>query len=224
MLPVPPLKQGQLSGDWPQVFGKVPLLDVTRRDIIKTYLENEWEHTEASSKKKKPEVVGQRLETQSETLSGLDELHPPAASWWTPKLNIQCCSEIRLRSNRPAGLIRHKQFHETTTCFCQHTLHQFANFTPASVLTQVLRVDEGGPPLGAGTSSAAGPPAALPMVKLAAVDVHLVHDGVYALGKHARAVGVQVETAFLANDGLVHAALVALALVVRLRSTKGESL
>lgn len=84
-------------------------------------------------------------------------------------------------------------------------------------------MDEGGPPLGAGTSSPDRPPAALPVVKLAAVDVHLVHNGVYALGEHARAVGVQVETVFLANDGLVHAALVALALVVRLRSIKGGS-
>lgn len=67
-------------------------------------------------------------------------------------------------------------------------------------------------------------PAALPVVKLATGNVHLMQGGVHALGQHTGTVGVQVETAFVADNGLVHTALVALALVVRLRNTKGKSL
>lgn len=70
--------------------------------------------------------------------------------------------------------------------------------------------------------SPAGSPAALSMIKLAAGDVHLVQDRVHALGEHARTVGVQVEAAFVADDGLVDAAFVALALVVGLRKQKNQ--
>lgn len=66
-------------------------------------------------------------------------------------------------------------------------------------------------------------PAALPVVKLATGNVHLMQGGVHVLGQHAGTVGVQVETSFVADNGLVHTALVALALVVRLRNTKGKS-
>lgn len=86
-------------------------------------------------------------------------------------------------------------------------------------LTQVLRVDEGGPALAVRASPPAGSPAALPVMELAAGDVHLVQDGVHARGEHARTVGVQVE-AFVADDGLVDTAPVALALVVGLRKRK----
>lgn len=57
------------------------------------------------------------------------------------------------------------------------------------------------------------------MLELATDDVHLVQGGVHALGQHAGAAGVHVEAAVVADDRLVHAALVALALVVDLRNT-----
>lgn len=58
------------------------------------------------------------------------------------------------------------------------------------------------------------------MVKLATGNVHLVQGGVDPLGQHAGTVGVHVEPIFVADNGLVYAALVALALVVGL-SKKG---
>lgn len=62
------------------------------------------------------------------------------------------------------------------------------------------------------------------MVKLATGDVHLMQGGVHPLGQHAGTVGVHVEPAFVADNGLVYVALVALALVVGLRKTKVTSL
>ena len=79
-------------------------------------------------------------------------------------------------------------------------------------------MDERGLALRVGPSAPGRSPAALPVVKLATGNVHLMQGGVNARRQHAWTVGVQVETAFVADDGLVHAALVALALVVRLRS------
>lgn len=81
-------------------------------------------------------------------------------------------------------------------------------------------MDEGSPAVAVRAASPTGSPAALAVIELAAGDVHLVQDGVHALGEHARTVGVQVEAAFVADDGLVDAALVALALVVGLRKQK----
>lgn len=75
-----------------------------------------------------------------------------------------------------------------------------------------------------GSSTPGRPPAALPMVKLATGNVHLMQGGGHPLGQHAGTVGVQVEPAFVADDGLVHTALVALALVVGLRKTKVKRL
>lgn len=63
-------------------------------------------------------------------------------------------------------------------------------------------------------------PAALLVIKLATGNVHLVQGGPHPLGQHAGTVGVQVEPAFIAGYSLVDAALVALALVVRLRKNK----
>lgn len=83
-------------------------------------------------------------------------------------------------------------------------------------------MDEGRPALAVRAPSSGGAPAALPVIVLAAGDVHLVQDGVHARGEHARTVGVQVEAAFVADDGLVDAALVALALVVGLRNQKRQ--
>lgn len=85
-------------------------------------------------------------------------------------------------------------------------------------------MDEWGSSLRMGPSTADRPPVALPMVKLATGNVHLMHGGGHPLGQHAGAVGVQVEPGFVADDGLVHTALVALALVVGLRRTKVKRL
>lgn len=68
-----------------------------------------------------------------------------------------------------------------------------------------------------GQSTPDGPPAALPMVKLATGNVHLMQGGLHPFGQHAGTVGVHVEPAFVADDGLVHTPLIALALVVGLR-------
>lgn len=73
-------------------------------------------------------------------------------------------------------------------------------------------------------STSHGSSAASLVVKLATGDVHLMQGWVQALGQHARTIGVQVEAAFVAGDRLVHVALVALALVVRLTDTKVNSL
>lgn len=69
-------------------------------------------------------------------------------------------------------------------------------------------------------ASTARSPAAFAVIELAAGDVHLVQDGVHALREHARTVGIKVEAAFVADDGLVDAALVALALVEGLKKQK----
>lgn len=71
-----------------------------------------------------------------------------------------------------------------------------------------------------GPATPDGPPAALPIVKLATGNVHLMQGGVYPLRQHSGTAGVHVEPAFVADNGLVHTALVALALVVGLRETK----
>lgn len=84
-------------------------------------------------------------------------------------------------------------------------------------------MDERGPSLRMGLSPPDRPPAALLMVKLATDDVHLMHGGVQPPRQHAGTVGVHVETAFVAGNGLVYAALVALALVVCLWKTKVKS-
>ena len=54
------------------------------------------------------------------------------------------------------------------------------------------------------------------MVELAAGDVHLMQHRCHSLGQHAGVVGVHVEAVLVAHDGLVHAVLVDLALVVGL--------
>lgn len=72
-----------------------------------------------------------------------------------------------------------------------------------------------------GPPTPARPSAALLVVKLAAGDVHLMEDGVHPFRKHAGAVGVHVEPVFVGSDGLVHAALVALALIVGLWQNEG---
>lgn len=100
----------------------------------------------------------------------------------------------------------------------------YASLPLAQALTKVLRVDEGSPSLAVRAPSPARSPAALSVIKLPAGNVHLVQDGVHTLGEHAGTVGVQVEAAFVADDGLVDAALVALALVVGLRNhTKSKT-
>lgn len=71
-----------------------------------------------------------------------------------------------------------------------------------------------------GPSTPDRPPAALLMVKLPTGNVHLMQGGVHPIGQHAGTVGVHVERAFFADNRLVHAALVALALVVGLRKTQ----
>ena len=71
-----------------------------------------------------------------------------------------------------------------------------------------------------GPSTPGRPPASLLVVKLATGNVHLMEGRVHTLGQHAGAVGVHVEPTFVANDGLVHTALVTLALVVDLRETE----
>lgn len=81
-------------------------------------------------------------------------------------------------------------------------------------------MNEGSAALAVRAPSPAGSAAALSVIELAAGDVHLVQSRVHALGEHARTAGVQVEAAFVADDGLVDAALVALALVVGLRNQK----
>lgn len=55
-----------------------------------------------------------------------------------------------------------------------HFLDEWPKSTPAPTLTQVLRVDERGPPLQKGTSTPDRSPATLPVVKLATGNVHLV--------------------------------------------------
>lgn len=81
-------------------------------------------------------------------------------------------------------------------------------------------MDERSPAFTVRAPSATRPPVTFAMIKVAAGDVHLVQNGVHALREHARTVGVQVEAAFLADDGLVDTALVALALVVGLKNPK----
>lgn len=71
-----------------------------------------------------------------------------------------------------------------------------------------------------GPSTSDRPPAVLLMVKLATGNVHLMQGGVHPLRHHTGTVGVHVEPVFAANNGLVHTALVALALVVGLGNTK----
>ena len=85
-------------------------------------------------------------------------------------------------------------------------------------LTQVLGVDQRALDLGAGPPTPRVPPAAaaVAVVELAAGDVHLVQRRGHPLGQHARVVGVHAEAVLVAHDGLVHALLVALALVVGL--------
>lgn len=68
------------------------------------------------------------------------------------------------------------------------------------------------------------PPAVHLVVKLPTGDMHLVEFGVQPLGQHTGAAGVHVEAALVASDGLVHAALVALALIVGLEKAKAGSL
>lgn len=55
-----------------------------------------------------------------------------------------------------------------------HFLVEWPKSPPAPTLTQVLRVDERGTPLRVGASPPDRSPAALPVVKLATGDVHLV--------------------------------------------------
>lgn len=74
--------------------------------------------------------------------------------------------------------------------------------------------------MGPSTPDRRPPAAALPVVKLATGNVHLVQGGVHPLRQHAGTVGVHMEPAFVASDGLVHTALVTLALVVGLREIK----
>lgn len=62
------------------------------------------------------------------------------------------------------------------------------------------------------------------MVKLAAGDVHLMQGGVHPLRQHAGTVRVHVEPTPVADNGLVHTALVAHALVVGLREVKHVAL
>lgn len=81
-------------------------------------------------------------------------------------------------------------------------------------------MDERGPSLGVGPSTPDGPPVADLLVKLATGNVHLMQRGVHPLRQHAGAVGVHVEPVFVASDGLVHAALVGLTLVVGLKERK----
>lgn len=85
-------------------------------------------------------------------------------------------------------------------------------------------MDERCSSLRARPSTSHGSSAANLVVKLATGDVHLMQGWVQALGQHAGTIGVQVEAAFVAGDRLVHVALVALALVVRLTNTKVNSL
>lgn len=59
---------------------------------------------ERKKDRRKPEVVDHWAGTWSVTVSGLDELHLPAASWWTPRGNIQHCSETRPTLRCPAKL------------------------------------------------------------------------------------------------------------------------
>lgn len=75
-----------------------------------------------------------------------------------------------------------------------------------------------GPPARRGALAAAAAP---PLVVVAGGDVHLVQGRGQPRGQHARAAGVHVEAILVAHDGLVHAALVALALVVRLLRRDG---
>lgn len=81
-------------------------------------------------------------------------------------------------------------------------------------------MDERGPSFGVGPSTSGRPPAADLLVKLATGNVHLMQGGVHPHRQHAGAVGVHVEPIFVADDGLVHIALVGLTLVVDLREIK----
>lgn len=71
-----------------------------------------------------------------------------------------------------------------------------------------------------GPSTPDRPPAVLLVVKLATGNVHLMQGWVHSSGQHAGTVREHVEPAFVADNGLVYTALVALALVVCLRKTK----
>lgn len=77
-------------------------------------------------------------------------------------------------------------------------------------------MDERGSSLRVGPSTLNRPPATVPVVKLTTGNVHLVQGGVHSLRQHAWTGGVHVEAAFVGSDGLVHTALVVLALVVSL--------
>lgn len=78
------------------------------------------------------------------------------------------------------------------------------------------------PALGDGPAALAAAPAGVSGLKLAAGDVHLVEGGAQALGEHARAVGEHVEAAVVLQDAPVHAAPVALALVVGLQAERWD--
>lgn len=180
---------------------------------------------EGKLKKKKPVFVDQRAGWWTVTVLGLAELHLPAVSWLKPRRKIQHCSETRLALCSPGDLTQttDRQQPEKSMFSCSHK-HIFEPEFTATSLTQVLRVDERYSSLRARPSTSHGSSAANLVVKLATGDVHLMQGWGQALGQHAGAVGVKVEAAFVASDGLVHAALVALALVVRLTDTKVNSL
>lgn len=175
-------------------------------------------------KEKKPLSVNQSAGSWTVTVLGLDEPHLPAVSWWKPRRKIQRCSETRLSLCSPGELTHQtRQEPEKSTFSCSHK-HIFEPGFATASLTQVLRMDERYSALRARPSTSHGSSAADLVVKLATGDVHLMQGWLQALGQHAGTIGVQVEAAFVASDALVHAALVALALVVRLTDTKVNSL
>lgn len=73
-----------------------------------------------------------------------------------------------------------------------------------------------------GPSTPDRPPAVLLVIKLPTGNVHLMEFGVQPFRQHTGTVGVHVEPVFVASDGLVDAAFVALALIVSLEKTKTE--
>lgn len=80
-------------------------------------------------------------------------------------------------------------------------------------------MDERRPSFRVGPSTPDRPPAARSVVKLAYSNVHFMQLRVQLLRQHAGAVGIHAEPIFVAGDGLVHAALVALTLIVSLWKT-----
>lgn len=60
------------------------------------------------------------------------------------------------------------------------------------------------------------PPTALSGVKLATGNEHLVKFGVHPLRQHAGTIGEHVKPTFVASNGFVYTALVALALIIGL--------